>query len=92
MIHNCGILDIGKAPVRNNLDALVEDVYNIYTNNNQDYLPDSEASKNFRIRLSHCTPGSDRLVKPPIEYLGLLDTVGALGVPKVNSGPGVSHA
>lgn len=87
MIRNCGILKMGfedgDAESSSAL-ALVEEVYRIYTSKEPEYAPDQPAVKCFMERMSH------NLQRPPVEFMGLLDTVGDLGVPKLNSGPGVS--
>ena len=82
MINNCGILDMpyveGEDPAATlKRHQMCENVYRIYRNADELYKPGSDFSTAFRKEKSHQTKG------PPIRFLGILDTVGALGVPKV---------
>ena len=82
MINNCGILCLplvaeeSKA-VTVQRTVMCNSVYSIYRSPDPLYKPGSAFSKSFRSSHSHSTS------EPPIRLLGLLDCVGALGVPKV---------
>src|SRR5688572_26552267 len=76
MINNCGIL-------RNNISNISvyrNEVYNIYRNKDDNFKPAIYKEKFLKKELSHKTN------KPPIKFMGLLDTVGSLGIPKINPG------
>jgi uncharacterized protein (DUF2235 family) len=72
MINNCGILL--KEGVE--IAAACEDVYSIYRDRDPGYHPTAQGMKDFRQQRSH------RTKEPPIKFMGLLDTVGALGIPQ----------
>lgn len=89
MINNCGI--INKTNDNNKNDILVNEVYRIYRSKNDEYNPKYENKENnienvkikldnFKSKLSH------KFNKPPIKFMGLLDTVGSLGIPKIDPG------
>ncbi|KAK9904302.1 hypothetical protein WJX75_008873 [Coccomyxa subellipsoidea] len=60
------------------LDIENREVYAIYRSTDPSYSPDF--FHQFKAAKSHVTE------VPPIRFMGLLDTVGALGVPQVNPG------
>jgi Uncharacterized alpha/beta hydrolase domain (DUF2235) len=77
MINNFGILDNDKMAGRD-IGHICNTIYNEYRNRDQKYAPRSNYAESFRRDCCH----SDGL-NPPIRFMGLLDTVGALGVPKI---------
>jgi hypothetical protein len=85
MINNCGIIkqaaDFGGL-TKQTIDRLCNDVYQIYRSPFPEDEPHGWNSDRFR-RLSH-------VVSTPIKFMGLLDTVGAMGVPKLDSGIGLT--
>ena len=93
MINNWGILDKSKLTKLNLstskeaadalLDVYVDTVYYNYRSPDPKYAPNSAYAQEFKEVFSHAK-GCPRL--PPILFMGLLDTVGALGVPKLNAG------
>lgn len=102
LINNCGILNKEKLPKKNvqrpleenaqkSLEKLLEektqkiceDFYEYYKSRDEDYEPDK-----MRVQLKnicHIT------TKPPIKFMGLIDTVGALGIPKIDPERGVVY-
>jgi uncharacterized protein (DUF2235 family) len=99
MINNCGILDRSKLqalplnqangkrePAAVTLHKACASVYRIYRSRDPQFKPTSAFCKEFRSARSHSTS------EPPIRFLGLLDTVGALGVPNVNAGGPLRHS
>lgn len=78
MINNCGI--IIKKENENDNNFYYEEVYKIYRSKDDLDKPDSDEMKIFRDKFSHKTN------KPPIKFMGLLDTVGSLGIPRINPG------
>ncbi|KAF9325530.1 hypothetical protein BG006_011011 [Podila minutissima] len=93
MIYNCGILKRRKnghtvsandnAALTDEEKALCRQVYWIYRSNDPADHPESPRSTTFRARASHN-------VGTPIKFMGLLDTVGALGIPYLNPGVGLT--
>ena len=93
MINNCGILDRAsfELPAKRephidaeSLHKACAAVYRIYRSSDPQDHPDSPFCAAFRSKHSHSTP------EPPIRFLGLLDCVGSLGVPKVSAGETLS--
>ncbi|KAG0299105.1 hypothetical protein BGZ98_010336 [Dissophora globulifera] len=82
MINNCGIIKTGIRTMQT-INTLCNEVYQIYRSPYPEDRPHSESSKKFRKRVSHD-------VYTPIKFMGLLDTVGAMGVPKLDSGIGLT--
>lgn len=87
MINNCGILkrknasgDLDDAV----LDGLCDEVYKIYRSPYEEDEPTANNMVEFRKRASHD-------VATPIKFMGLLDTVGSLGVPKLDAGIGLDY-
>ncbi|KAF9370465.1 hypothetical protein CPB97_002717 [Podila verticillata] len=86
MINNCGILkrmDGGGSLDDHLIDGLCDEVYKIYRSPYPEDHPKSDRSRNFRDRASY-------LVPTPIKFMGLFDTVGSLGVPKLDAGIGLN--
>ncbi|RYP50475.1 hypothetical protein DL769_010941 [Monosporascus sp. CRB-8-3] len=71
MINNCGIVQD-----RTN-DILIKEVYDIYRRPYAVHHPASEESREFRQRVSYN-------VRTPVKFMGIFDTVGARGLPKLN--------
>ncbi|KAF9325085.1 hypothetical protein BG006_011416 [Podila minutissima] len=80
MINNCGIIKTGTHTERT-IDSLCNDVYEIYRSPFPENRPNGSSSLEFRRCVSHH-------VSTPIKFMGLLDTVGAMGVPKLDAGIG----
>lgn len=78
MINNCGII---KDPWKENM---CDEVYRIYSSPYDEDKPDSEQSKKFRAMASYRDP-------VPIKFLGLLDTVGSIGIPTIDAGNGPTY-
>lgn len=68
-IRNCGILKPSNL-------HLVDEAYELYRDRTFVTHPDSDAMKSFR--RNYCFNGADTT---PIHYIGVWDTVGALGIP-----------
>jgi len=76
MIRNCGILRRDRSePERR---KLIEEAYNHYRSK---LKPDAPATEMFRSK--NCVPFPDGLFKdvPSVKFVGVWDTVGALGIP-----------
>ncbi|KAF9396542.1 hypothetical protein CPC16_000650 [Podila verticillata] len=86
MINNCGIIkQFADNEIRTyqTIDRLCNAVYQIYRSTYPEDHPQGRNSLEFRRRVSHD-------VSTPIKFMGLLDTVGAMGVPKLDSGIGLT--
>ncbi len=84
MINNIGIVNNANL-LPEQLDDLCDIAYYIYRSEDPEYAPGGTFATDFKNRYSHA------LNYPPIEFMGLLDTVGSLGVPKINSGLSLSY-
>ncbi|KAK3304752.1 uncharacterized protein B0T15DRAFT_558718 [Chaetomium strumarium] len=74
MINNCGIIrDIPHKA------KLIEDkmIYDIYRNPHPVHHPSSPEMRDFRDKASYA-------VRTPVKFMGLFDTVGSRGVPRLN--------
>lgn len=69
LVRNCGILRRENA-------ARVDEAYQLYRNRSDTTHPSSVAARLFRRTYSH---------EPPIRFIGVWDTVGALGIPVTGS-------
>jgi hypothetical protein len=78
-------VDTSKIGGDDKLDTFCDAVYRMYRSRDEQYHPDSGYAKEFKARFSHARG------RPPVKFLGLLDTVGALGVPNINPGVGLSY-
>lgn len=75
MINNCGIL-------RQMDEGLINQVYEIYRSRDDADRPGTQKSVAFRKQHSHS-------VATPVKFMGLFDTVGALGIPFFEPGIGL---
>jgi hypothetical protein len=75
MINNCGV-------VRDKQDGtLIKQIYSLYRSPYPVNEPDSPEMQRFRSAVSH-------QVLTPIKFMGILDTVGSLGIPRLNADTG----
>jgi hypothetical protein len=72
MINNCGIIKDATN------EDLIDQVYDLYRSPYTVHRPRSAEMIEFRKKVSH------ELSYPPIKFMGLFDTVGSRGVPKMN--------
>jgi len=63
-------------------ERLVQTVWDMYSSESDVYHPEAPKSKDFRKTKAKVWPAG---TKPPIVFMGLLDTVGATGLPRINS-------
>ncbi|KAK4989234.1 hypothetical protein LTR50_003340 [Elasticomyces elasticus] len=76
MINNCGIVqDMGNR-------ELIKQIYKLYRSPYSINEPWSQEMQQFRWQVSHH-------VQTPIKFMGLFDTVGSLGIPRLNYDTGV---
>ncbi|PSN75223.1 hypothetical protein BS50DRAFT_596263 [Corynespora cassiicola Philippines] len=83
MINNCGIIKRHADLDGEELDTLCKQVYRTYRSTLPVDHPKSERCVRMKGDQAHVWP-----VKRPIRFMGLLDTVGALGIPRLNAGIG----
>lgn len=76
MINNCGII---RDPTN---DTLINQVYDLYRSVDEACHPSSPEMSQFRARVSFEAP-------TPIKFMGIFDTVGSRGIPKLNYDAGV---
>lgn len=87
MINNCGIVDSGKSAAGildedGTSDSICQEVYKIYRSPHKDDKPNTIKMRNFKNRFGHAeVPGTSQ-----IKFMGLIDTVGSLGIPRLNPG------
>ncbi|KAF9273038.1 hypothetical protein BGZ68_001881 [Mortierella alpina] len=84
MINNCGILKQMNSAGRLDL-RLCDEVYRIYRSRAPEDHPQAARILRFKQRASYDVP-------TPVKFMGLLDTVGSLGVPTLNAGIGLRFA
>ncbi|KAI5458314.1 hypothetical protein BGZ63DRAFT_493460 [Mariannaea sp. PMI_226] len=97
MINNCGIVKPVKNPDGtindSETDLLCQLVYRLYRSDDPVNDPHSAQSLQFRRNASWPLigdeePGDDKLVAP-VKFMGLIDTVGSLGIPDFVGGIGL---
>ncbi|KAI8345752.1 hypothetical protein B0O80DRAFT_482016 [Mortierella sp. GBAus27b] len=88
MINKCGIIKSPKTASGRydemKTDSLCDEIYRTYRNSSPDCRPSSEEMHKFRMAASHHKA-------TPIKFMGLLDTVGSLGLPKFEGGIGLDY-
>ena len=91
MINNFGILDKKKFELtplidgaRAKPDPICAEVYRMYRSRDEQFHPDEKYPIDFK--RDYCLNLGTR---PAIRFMGLLDTVGSLGVPTINAGYGL---
>ncbi|RSL43521.1 hypothetical protein CEP51_016352 [Fusarium floridanum] len=98
MINNCGIVkpvisSDGTTVSKEDTDLLCHQVYKIYRSDDPINDPHSPQSVRFRQEKSWPLIGDEepgaRRLRPPVKLLGLLDTVGSLGIPDFVGGVGL---
>ncbi|KAH7069850.1 hypothetical protein BKA63DRAFT_89763 [Paraphoma chrysanthemicola] len=87
MINNCGIIRRRPEYTDDEIDRLCYDVFRTYRSTIPQDAPHSD-------ECHRCKGNADRVwpVKRPIRFMGLIDTVGALGIPRLNAGVGFDWA
>jgi hypothetical protein len=83
MINNCGIIKRRDEYSEDEVQRLCYEVFRTYRSNLPIDAPKSDECKRWRGLV-------DRVwqVKRPIRFMGCIDTVGALGIPRLNAGIG----
>ena len=93
MINNWGIIVASRVKEGHReetgsklLDHLCAEVYSQYRSKDPAYAPHGKFATRFAEAYCHDLKGA-----PPVKFMGLIETVGALGVPRVDSGVGVRY-
>jgi uncharacterized protein (DUF2235 family) len=81
MINNCGIIKRRPEYTEDEVQRLCNDVFRTYRSPLPQDKPHSEDCEHLKGDASHVWQ-----VKRPIRFMGLIDTVGALGIPRLNAG------
>ncbi|GAB1315526.1 hypothetical protein MFIFM68171_05736 [Madurella fahalii] len=93
MINNCGILKLRDGVCPHNLDTFCKAVYRRYRSRHLINHPRSEQSIQFRRAKSWPLIGDEEEGEPrrppPVRFMGILDTVGSLGIPNFTGGVGL---
>lgn len=87
MINNCGILKRRTASGvldEEEIDELCEEVYQIYRSPYEEDHPKAGNMLDFKRRASYD-------IKTPVKFMGILDTVGSLGIPTLDGGIGLHY-
>jgi len=87
MINNCGIVKRLHNPEQTR--AICKEVYEMYRSPYAEEEPHSVKMSEFRDRASWHVTHSNSTTRSPVKFMGIIDTVGALGVPKFNAGIGL---
>ncbi|KXX74665.1 hypothetical protein MMYC01_209270, partial [Madurella mycetomatis] len=93
MINNCGILKLQGDDCQADIDGFCEAVYRRYRSRHPINHPHSEQSIQFRKAKSWPLIGDEEEGEPrrpaPVRFMGILDTVGGLGIPNFTGGVGL---
>lgn len=84
MINNCGIINKDNLGPDQDLALLCDEVYRTYRSPLDVDHPNSDRCRNFRK-----SPFVWQ-IDQPVKFMGLIDTVGGLGIPTLNAGVGIS--
>ncbi|KAI7271249.1 hypothetical protein KC345_g7244 [Hortaea werneckii] len=91
MINNCGIVKpskergaVSQLQAASETKSLCEEVYRIYRSPYDEDKPNTPKMKAFRDKWSYSEVEDP--TQPPVKFMGLIDTVGSLGIPRLNPG------
>ncbi|KAF1912169.1 hypothetical protein BDU57DRAFT_459840 [Ampelomyces quisqualis] len=87
MLNNCGIIKRRPEYTENEVQRLCYDVFRTYRSPLPQDEPHSDDCEHLKDNASHVWQ-----VKRPIRFMGIIDTVGALGIPRFNAGIGFDWA
>ncbi|KAG0562783.1 hypothetical protein KC19_9G171000 [Ceratodon purpureus] len=96
MINNCGLISrqvitdhfaaLGHGPPSDkDMDDVIGSAYAYYRDRSDKYTPTSTYMMKWK---EHHSRKAER---PPVKFMGLFETVGALGIPSLNPGSGVDY-
>ncbi|KAI7538031.1 hypothetical protein KC331_g10599 [Hortaea werneckii] len=91
MINNCGIIKpykereaVSQLQAASETKSLCEEVYRIYRSPHDEDKPNTPKMKAFRDKWSYSDVEDPN--KAPVKFMGIIDTVGSLGIPRLNPG------
>lgn len=91
MINNCGIVKpykereaVSQLQAASETKSLCEEVYRIYRSPHDEDKPNTDKMKTFREKWSYSEVQDPE--QPPVKFMGLIDTVGSLGITQLNAG------
>lgn len=96
IINNCGLISrevvterlsqLGQGPPSDqDMEDIIQRAYAYYRDRTSKYTPSSDYMKQWKIDHSRKT------ARPPVKFMGLFETVGALGIPSLDPGEGVNY-
>lgn len=89
MINNCGI--IRRRESAEATKSLCEEVYQMYRSRDDEDKPTSAKMIQFREKASWNLDDKTGKRISPIKFMGLIDTVGSLGIPRIDAGIGLDY-
>jgi uncharacterized membrane protein (Fun14 family) len=89
MINNCGIIKKRATPEATK--SLCNEVYQMYRSRDDEDKPTSDKVIRFREKASWQLKDVDGKHISPIKFMGLIDTVGSLGIPRIDAGVGLDY-
>jgi hypothetical protein len=89
MINNCGI--IKKRGTAEATKSLCREVYQMYRSRDDEDIPTSDKMIRFREKASWNLNDTTGKRISPIKFMGLVDTVGSLGIPRIDAGVGLDY-
>ncbi|KAG0283410.1 hypothetical protein BGZ96_012223 [Linnemannia gamsii] len=87
MINNCGIIrktTTSDGQLDDRTIRLCNEVYKIYRSSEPEDHPKAKTILRFKEQVSYNVP-------TPVKFMGLLDTVGSRGIPKLDAGIGLTY-
>ncbi|GAB1742689.1 hypothetical protein NU219Hw_g8401t1 [Hortaea werneckii] len=91
MINDCGIVKpykereaVSPLQAASETKSLCEEVYRIYRSPHEEDKPNTPKMKAFRDKWSYSEVQDPN--QAPVKFMGLIDTVGSLGIPRLNPG------
>jgi uncharacterized protein (DUF2235 family) len=87
MINNCGIIKRLPSYTDEEVHQLCFDVFRTYRSTLPQDKPHSDECEHFKGDVNHVWQ-----VTRPVRFMGIIDTVGALGIPRLNAGVGFDWA
>ncbi|TLD32367.1 hypothetical protein E2P81_ATG05343 [Venturia nashicola] len=89
MINNCGIIKRRDTPEATK--SLCKEVYQMYRSRDEEDAPTSAKMIQFRKKASWNLNDATGKRVSPIKFMGLVDTVGSLGIPRLDAGIGFDY-
>lgn len=97
LINNYGIIDRARLGLNDaETDQICRQAYYLYKSKDPNNRPHTPDSLDFRVRnsfplIGDPVPDGQTAPLPPVRFMGLLDTVGSLGIPTFTGGLGLNY-